>query len=102
MAKVVVTYKTPTDPAPFVKYYPETHIPLSKKMPGLRKYEVSRGAVASPAGASGIHLIAMLSFDDIAAVQAAFRAQNDRAAAGDLKNCATGGAVLVSFDSKDA
>ena len=43
MAKIVVTYKTPTDPAAFDKYYAETHIPLAKKMPGLRKYEVSRG-----------------------------------------------------------
>ena len=102
MAKIVVTYKTPTDPAAFDKYYAETHIPLAKKMPGLRKYEVSRGAVASPAGASGIHLIAMLSFDDIAAVQAAFGSPEGKAAAGDLKNFATGGADLVFFDTKDA
>jgi uncharacterized protein (TIGR02118 family) len=31
MAQVVVTYKTPKDPAAFDKYYAETHIPLAKK-----------------------------------------------------------------------
>jgi uncharacterized protein (TIGR02118 family) len=31
MAEVVVTYKTPKDPAAFDKYYAETHIPLAKK-----------------------------------------------------------------------
>ena len=40
MAQVVVTYKTPKDPAAFDKYYAETHIPLAKKMPGLRKFEI--------------------------------------------------------------
>ena len=47
MAQIVVTYKTPTDPKAFDKYYAETHIPLAKKLPGLRKYEVSQGPVAA-------------------------------------------------------
>jgi uncharacterized protein (TIGR02118 family) len=102
MAQVVVTYKTPKDPAAFDKYYAETHIPLAKKLPGLRKYEVSRGPVASPAGPSGIHLIAILSFDDMAAVQAAFGSEAGKAAAGDLPNFATGGADLVFFDTRAA
>ena len=49
MAQVVVTYKTPKDPAAFDKYYAETHIPLAKKMTGLRKFEISQGPVISPA-----------------------------------------------------
>ena len=36
MAEVVVLYKTPKDPEAFDKYYAATHIPLAKKMPGLR------------------------------------------------------------------
>ena len=31
MAEVVVTYKTPKDPAAFDKYDAETHTPLAKK-----------------------------------------------------------------------
>ena len=72
MAQVVVNYKTPKDTAAFDKYYADTHIPLAKKMPGLRKYQVSKGPVATPAGPSGIHLIATLTFDSMAAVQKAF------------------------------
>ncbi len=34
---MVVVYKTPPDPAAFEKHYFETHIPLAKKLPGLRK-----------------------------------------------------------------
>ncbi|HLG84496.1 MAG TPA: EthD family reductase [Bradyrhizobium sp.] len=102
MAQVVVTYKTPKDPAAFDRYYAETHIPLAKKLPGLRKYEVSRGPVVSAAGASGIHLMAILTFDDMAAVQAAFGSEEGKATAADVPKFATGGADIIFFDTKDA
>ena len=101
MAQVIVTYKTPKDPAAFDRYYAETHIPLAKKMPGLRKYQVSQGPVGSPAGASGIHLIAILTFDNMAAVGAAFGSAEGKAAAGDVPNFASGGADIAFFDTKD-
>ena len=31
----------------FDKHYFEAHVPIAKKIPGLRKYEVSRGPVAT-------------------------------------------------------
>ena len=100
MADVVVLYKTPKDPAAFDKYYAETHIPLAKKMPGLRKYQVSQGPVATPAGPSGVHLIATLTFDSMAAIQAAFGSAEGKATAADLPNFATGGADILIFDAK--
>ena len=101
MAQVVVTYKTPKDPAAFDKHYAETHIPLARKMPGLRKYQISQGPVGSPGGASGIYLIAILTFDDMPAVGAAFGSPEGKAAAGDVANFATGGADIAFFDTKD-
>jgi uncharacterized protein (TIGR02118 family) len=101
MADVVVTYKTPKDPAAFDKYYADTHIGLAKKMPGLRKYQISQGPVVSPAGPSGAHLIATLSFDSVAAIQAAFGSPEGQAAVADLPNFATGGADVVFYDTKE-
>jgi uncharacterized protein (TIGR02118 family) len=101
MAEVVVLYKTPKDPAAFDKYYAETHIPLAKKMPGLRKYQVSRGPVATPAGPSGIYLVATLSFDSMSAVQNAFGSAEGKATAADVPKFATGGADIMFFDTKD-
>ncbi len=101
MAQVVVTYKTPKDPAAFDRYYAETHIPLAKKLPCLRKYQVSQGPVVSAAGASGIHLVAILTFDNMAAVQAAFGSAEGKATAADVPKFATGGADIVFFDTKD-
>ena len=100
MASLVVLYKTPKDA--FDKYYAETHIPIAKKMPGLRSYEVSRGPVASPGGPTGVHLVATLTFDSMAAIQNAFGSAEGQAAAADVPKFATGGADMLMFDSAGA
>jgi uncharacterized protein (TIGR02118 family) len=94
-------YKTPKDAAAFDKYYFATHAPLAKKIPGLRQYEVSRGTVGSPAGDSGVHLVAMLAFDDMAAIQSGVASPQGQAAVNDLGNFATGGVDILMFDTKD-
>ncbi|AWM03682.1 EthD family reductase [Bradyrhizobium amphicarpaeae] len=101
MAELVVLYKTPKDAAAFDKHYAETHIPLAKKLPGLKNYAVSTGAVGSPAGPSGIHLVAILTFDSVGDIQKAFGSEAGKAAAGDVSKFASGGADLLIFDTKD-
>jgi uncharacterized protein (TIGR02118 family) len=102
MAQLLVMYKTPKDTAAFDKHYVDKHIPLAKKIPGLRKYEISRGAVATPAGPSAYHLVAVLQYDDMAAIQKAFASPEGQAAVADLQNFATGGADIVMFDTRQA
>ena len=101
MAHMVVMYKTPKDPAAFDRYYFETHVPIAKKIPGLRKYEVSQGPVGTPAGPSDFHMIATLYFDNLAAVQAAFGSAEGKAAAADVQKFATGGADIILFDARE-
>jgi len=101
MAHVVVMYKTPKDAAAFDKYYAETHIPLAKKIPGLKKYQISQGPVATPAGPSGYHLIATLHFDSMAAIQAGFASPEGKAAGADVAKFATGGADMMMFDNRE-
>jgi uncharacterized protein (TIGR02118 family) len=100
MARLVVMYKTPKDVAAFDKHYVEKHIRIAKKIPGLRKYEVSRGPVVTPAGPSEYHLVAILHFDNLAAIQAAFGSAEGQAAAADVQNFATGGADMLMFDTR--
>jgi uncharacterized protein (TIGR02118 family) len=99
MASLVVLYKTPKNPAAFDKYYAETHIAVAKKIPGLRRYEISKGPVATPAGPSDVHLVATLSFDDMAAIQSALGSPEGQAAASDVGKFATGGVDMFMFDS---
>ena len=101
MAQLLVIYKTPKDTAAFDKHYSEKHIPLAKKIPGLRKYEVSRGPVATPAGPSGFHLVATLHFDDMTAIQRAFASAEGQAAAADVQTFTTDRPYMLLFDSRE-
>src|SRR5882724_365931 len=100
MAQLVVMYKTPKDAAAFEKHYVEKHIAIAKKIPGLKKYEVSRGPVATPAGPSGYHLVAMLHFDNLAAIQGGFASAEGQAAVADVQSFATGGVDIIMFDTR--
>jgi uncharacterized protein (TIGR02118 family) len=101
MAKVVVLYKNPKNAEAFDKHYSSVHIPLAKKIPGLKKYDISKGAVGVPTGPSGIHLVATLYFDSADALKAGLASAEGKAAAGDLANFADGGAELYFFDTKE-
>jgi len=100
MAKLIALYKKPADTAAFDAYYYSTHVPLAKTVPGLRGYEVSTGAIGTPAGEAPLHLVAILSFDSMAAIQAALTSPQGVATAGDLANFAQAGVDLLMFDTK--
>jgi uncharacterized protein (TIGR02118 family) len=100
MAQLVVMYKTPDDTAAFDKHYFDKHVQIAKKIPGLKKYEVSQGPVATPAGPSGYHLVALLHFHDLGAIQSAFGSAEGQAAVADVQNFATGGVDIIMFDTR--
>ena len=102
MAQLVVMYQTPTDVVAFDKHYSEKHIPLVEAIPGVRKYEISRGPVVTPAGPSVYHLVAIVHFDDLAAIQKALRSAEGQAAVADVQNFATGGVDIFMFDTREA
>jgi uncharacterized protein (TIGR02118 family) len=101
MAKLIALYKTPKDRDAFDRYYHATHIPLAKKIPGLRKYDISKGGVNTPAGPSDFHLVAVLEFGSIGDLQAGLGSPEGQAAAGDLGNFADGGVDLLVFDTAE-
>jgi uncharacterized protein (TIGR02118 family) len=103
MARMVVIYRTPKDVAAFDKHYFETHVPLAKKLPGLRKYEVSQGPIATPAAAADFHLAVTLHFDDMTAIQNAFTSEEGRAAAADRRRFAPDDnqLIMLLFDSRE-
>jgi uncharacterized protein (TIGR02118 family) len=100
VALLAVMHEKPHDAAAFDKHYFEKHVPLAKKIPGLRKYEVSRSAVAAPAGPSNYHVIALLHYDDVAAIQNAFASAEGQAAVADAQNFATDGVGTSSCSTR--
>jgi len=103
MARMLVIYKTPKDPAAFDKHYFEVHVPLAKKLPGLRQYETSRGPVVAPGGGSGFYMVAILRFDSLAAIREAFATPEGHACGTDRRLFAPNDddAIMLLFDDRE-
>lgn len=102
MTKLLVLYNQPADPSAFADYYRSTHIPLVKKIPGMRSFELSEGAIRTSEGVAPYHFIAQLSFDSPEALQAGLESPEGVATAQDVANFASGGATLLIYDVRDA
>src|SRR5260370_6437968 len=102
MARMVVIYRTPKNVEAFDRHYFEIHVPLAKKIPGLRKYEVSDGNIATPVGTSDVHRIGTLYFDDLAAIEKAFASAEGQAAGADRRLFAPddSGVQMFLFDNR--
>jgi uncharacterized protein (TIGR02118 family) len=88
MAQMIVIYKMPKNPAAFDRHYFEVHVPLARRLPGLRKLETNRGPIISLYGASDVHLVATLHFDSLSDINAAFMSECGRACAADRQQLA--------------
>jgi uncharacterized protein (TIGR02118 family) len=100
---MVVIYPKPKDVEAFDRHYFEIHVPLAKKIPGLRKYEVSDGPITTSVGTSNVHRIGTLHFDDLAAIEKAFASPEGRAAAADRRLLAPdeSGVQMFLFDNRE-
>lgn len=99
MVKLVALYKKPADVDAFETHYREIHAPLARKMPGLRKLEVSH-MTGSPGGEPKFHMMAELYFDDKAAMMTALGSDEGKAAAKDVMGFA-GELIHMMFASVD-
>jgi uncharacterized protein (TIGR02118 family) len=84
---IILWNNTPTDIQAFERHYREVHIPLAKKMAGLRRYTLSRNASAVRGG-EPLYRIAELDWDDMAALQRAFQSPEGQATAEDVAHLA--------------
>jgi uncharacterized protein (TIGR02118 family) len=97
MAMMLVVYRTPANKQAFDEHYFDVHAPLAKKLPGLKKYEVSRGPIVPIAGARDPYMIAILHFESLAAIKEAFTSDIGQACAADRKLFAPADSDLQTF-----
>ena len=96
MARFLVLWDAPQDPDTFERHYREVHVPLVKKVPGVRRYTFSRNA--APVRGDLYYQVAELEFDDLAALRQAFATPEARAVAADVDTLsATAGATPRSM-----
>jgi uncharacterized protein (TIGR02118 family) len=101
MIRLLVMYETPADAAAFDQHYRDVHIPLVKKLPGLRQYTISRNAI-SVRGAEAFYLIAELDWDDMGSMQAALATPEGQATSADVEVLMPGGGVRTMIFEVEA
>src|SRR4051794_21893996 len=85
MVRFLVLYNEPVDIEAFERHYREVHIPLAKKLPGLRRYSRSRNSVPVRGG-DPYYLVAELEWDSMEDIKKAFQSEEGRATAEDMVN----------------
>jgi uncharacterized protein (TIGR02118 family) len=99
--RLLAVYPPPTDPAAFRAYYEDTHLPLVAQMPGLRGFRWGFDVAPPGGGDSPYFCVFEADFDDAGALDAALASPEGQAAAADVANYATGGAVLLRYDVRE-
>ena len=80
-ARFLALYEAPADPEAFDRHYRETHIPLIRLLPGLRRYALGRDVTTLHG--TPCYLVAVLEWDTMDELQAAFATPQGRATAAD-------------------
>jgi uncharacterized protein (TIGR02118 family) len=87
VVKLVALYRQPADREAFDRHYRDVHTPLARKLPGLRKLEVSR-VFGAPMGEARYYQVAEMYFDNKEAMMAALASPEGRAAGKDIMSVA--------------
>jgi len=95
-----VFYNTPEDPTEFDRHYHEVHIPLTRKLPGLRRYTMGRHATPIRGG-DLYYLIAELEWDNMDALQKAFQSPEGQATAQDVLKFASVGVRSMVYEVEE-
>jgi uncharacterized protein (TIGR02118 family) len=80
-ARFLALYETPADPGAFDRHYREVHIPLLRRLRGLRRYSVGRDLKALHG--TPYYLVTELEWDTMDELRAVFASPEGQAAAAD-------------------
>ncbi|MFN7766506.1 MAG: EthD family reductase [Planctomycetaceae bacterium] len=101
MIRLLVLYGHPKDPAAFDKYYAEAHIPIAKKMKGLKKWTIGK-VTGTPTGQPApYYYVADLYMESREEFETLLASPEGQAAVADVPNYATGGVTFVYTEVED-
>jgi uncharacterized protein (TIGR02118 family) len=95
MVRLLVLYGQPNDPAAFDKYYSEVHIPIARRMRGLKKWTVGKVTGTADGQPSPYYYLADLYMESREDFEKLLSSPEGQAAVADVPNYATGGATFL-------
>ena len=98
MVRLLVLYGQPKDPDAFDRYYAEIHVPLARRMKGLKHWTI--GKVQETAGGmpSPWYYVADLVAESREQLDEIIASPEGQAAVADVPNYATGGVTFIYTD----
>jgi uncharacterized protein (TIGR02118 family) len=98
MTRLTVLYGHPTDPAAFDRYYHEVHIPLARKMRGLKGWTIGKCEPAAAGEKPPYYMIVGLYAPTRADLEAILASPEGQATIADVPKFATGGVTFLYDD----
>lgn len=95
MIRLLVLYGHPEDPAAFDKYYHEIHVPLAKRMQGLKKWTIGKVRGTPDGSPPEYYFIADLYADSREELETILQSPEGQAAVEDVPKFASGGVTFV-------
>lgn len=95
MVRLTALYGHPNDPAAFDKYYYGTHIPLAKKMTGLKGWTIGKCEATAAETPPAYYMIVGLYADTREDMESILASPAGQATVDDVANFATGGATFI-------
>jgi uncharacterized protein (TIGR02118 family) len=99
MYRLTVLYGHPKDPEAFDRYYHEVHVPIAKKMKGIRGWTIGKCESAVTGEPPPYYLIVGLYADSRAELDAILASPEGQAAIADVPRFASGGCKFI-FDEE--
>ena len=100
MVRLTVLYGHPKDPKEFDKYYHETHVPLAKKMRGIKGWTIGKCEAVELGQDAPYYMIVGLYADSRAEMEAILNSPEGQATVADVPNFANGG-VTFMYDAEE-
>jgi uncharacterized protein (TIGR02118 family) len=100
MIRLTVLYGHPEDPAVFDRYYREIHIPIARRMKGLKGWTIGKCQAAEVATEPKYYMIVGLYADTREDMEAILASPEGQATIADVANFATGGVTFLYDDQE--
>lgn len=85
MVRLLVLYSQPSDADAFERHYRDVHVPLVKRLAGLKRYSISRN-VTPLRGGDAYYLVAALEWDNLDEARSALQSPDGQAVRDDVAN----------------
>jgi len=100
MVRLTVLYGHPKDPVAFDRYYRETHIPIARRMRGLKGWTIGKCEAAEAGQRAPYYMIVGLYAETRADLEAILASPEGQATIDDVPRFATGGVTFL-YDEEE-